>query len=477
MNKSVNQIFLCAFGLALVFLPAACSDNEPDASPVSDCTESLDFVSAFFATRDDSDASGETEFPMEDINPDNDGDLDDVAYLLQDEIGEGSALFFTQLVSGALIPFEPISADNYPSRISDKFRERYEEGYNNFYTYYYQYKYPSGWDDQPNGLGGYNFFPKTLGEKMEWEDIQEWGYDNNGYALFAMYFPYDNRFNSDFRVASDQTDINNLRASNFIGAYHSSSSPGRLRFRLYHLMCFFKLTLYIPIFNDQDKDDKGNTIRTGYPADALQDVQLLDALTQFNINWYTNISSDHAPTTTATNLTDRSNIYMFIPPLYSEFYEESEGLPPIVTVPLSTFYSPSELEELYKDDPNPYDTCWKINVYAILPAGQNYDQNHPEFPGLTWTDKNFIRINMRQNIGEVPKSFVFNGNTDPVQGGHLTGNSRLNIVQGGLQHLSLYIPRHGAAAVLVGADIIDWVHTYNDKWGLNQQAPGFDPEN
>lgn len=474
--KNKYAVIICT-GL---LMSGACTDKEP-GMVLSDNTVTLDYLSAEFATRaddeditdPDTDGEGDADDGIYDVTNSGHSDAEEALLLFDDAFSSGDALYFTQLVSGVLSPFQRKEFDDYPPSISENFKSRYPDGYDNLYTYYYVAKgdpgyYETAWEDQPAGLGGYNFFAKSTDTKMEWEDIQAWGYDNNGYALFAMYFPYDNEMNMDFQVPVDQTNIDALRKSNFIAAYHSSSSPGRVRFKLYHLMCYFKLTLYIPVFKDDDVDDKGNIIKSGYPADALQSVQLLDVLTDFNINWYANRSSDSSPACSARSGGERSNIEMFIPPLTTEFYgEESGGLPPVVNIKTSNFYNPDDTE-FY--DPEEIDQCWKIDVSALIPQGQDF-VNDPNYGTMIWSDKNFIRINMRQNIGEVPKTYIFNGNPDPVNGGHLTVGSNLTIEQGGIQHLSLYIPRHGAAAVLVGANVMDWQTAKNDQWGLNMEEP------
>lgn len=477
MKYIKKKIFLVA-GFACIIAFYSCSDK--DLAEVTTTAQEGEeaFIYAEIVTRapeDDETEPGDGDTDgVYDIYHSDQQDRNEATILFDDTFKNGDALYFTQLVSGILVPFQKKMATDYPASLPPSFVGRYPDEYSNLYTYYCVTEYdengelnkewyPTEWKGQEEGgMGGYNFFPQDLAHKMEWEDIEAWGYDNNGYALFALYFPYDNQLSLDFQVPADQTDISALRKSNFIGAYHSSSSSGRLRFRLYHLMCYFKLTLYIPVFKDDDVDDKGNRIRTGYPADALQEVQLLDVLTKFNINWYANRSSDDAPACAAIAGEQRNDIQMFIPPLTPEFYENS--LPPVVTINTSYFFNDDY-------DPNAIDECWKITVSALIPAGQNFDRNDSQYPGLIWSNKNFIRINMRQNIGEVPKTFVFNGNPDEVQGGHLVSGSDLSLEQGGIQHLSLYIPRHGAAAVLVGANVVDWQQAYNNQWGLSMEDP------
>lgn len=487
MNHKLQNIFYGVGGLGLLCL-VSCAEKDLYFPTSSDLYNSIDYIYAELATRadGDGDAGGDIDIPGDpdpgeegdgiyDVSPEGHYDNLEATKLLDDEFKDGDALFFSQLVSGMLVPFQSKNASEYPPSLPPSFASRYPDGYENLYTYYYvgeenEKWYPTEWKSQEEGgMGGYNFFPTDVEHKMEWEDIQAWGYDNNGYALYALYNPVENILNLDFNVPTDQTDISALRGSNFIGAYHSSSSSGRVRFKLYHLMCYFKLTLYIPVFKDDDLDANKNKIRSGYPADALQDVQLLDVLTDFNINWYANRNSDDAPACSAIAGGVRKNINMFIPPLTKEFYGTEDGLPPVVTIKTSNFFNSDDKENY---DPDETDECWKITVSALIPAGQKFAANDPNYPNWAWTDKNFIRINMRQNIGEVPKTYVFNGNTNPTLGGHFVSGD-LSVEQGNIQHLSLYIPRHGAAAVLVGANVVDWTTAENRQWGLNIK----DPEN
>ena len=465
------DIYFALAGIGLLSM-SSCNENEqgilkPSTDPLSGD------VYAEFSTKAGNEDPGESDSDVIfDATTGEHDDNDEARILFKDGFDLGDALYFTQLVSGVLPPFQGKNADDYPPTISPDFKEDYPNGYGNIYKYYYYPQYPTEWEDEPKGLGGYNFFAKNPltdeeGVKMEWEAIQAWGYDVNGFTFYAMYYPIDNELNLDFRVPVDQRNIDDLRRANFIGAYHSSSSPSRLRFKLYHLLCYFKLTLYVPVFNDNDVDEKGNKIRTGFPADAIQDVQLLDVLTDFDINWYANPTTDTAPVTAAVKSSERNDVYMFLPPLTKEFYPDTDGLPPVVNLKTSSFYRPDD--EGY--NPDATDLCWKITLSALIPAGQDFTADDPNYPGMVWTDKNFIRIHMRQNIGEVPKSYVFNGNPKGELGGHLTTDSDLTIAQGGIQHLSLYIPRYGAAAVLVGANVNDWKYRENNNMGMPAEDP------
>ena len=448
--KNIYKYIYITLGTSFLLTLTSCSDQELGGNNVRDA-KYLECVTADYAYPDDgviqSDPNTDTEEVVHDDNF-------EATTLLNDAIGEGSILYFSQL-SNTLVPF---TAEEWPIDAPETMIEKFgEENYPNLYEYHYEKKdYEAEWEDQPLGIGGYNFFPETPNKKMDWDDIKYWGLNNNGFSLFGLYFPYDNELNLTFKVEEDQSTLEALRKSNFIGAYHSSSQAyTRLRFRLFHLMAYLKVTLYVPVYNDDDRDKDGNKIRTGFPADALQSAQVLNVLTDFNINWYANRSSDTSPACSAISTGERSDINMYIPPLDS--YEN--GLPPIVNIKTGEYYNQDD--PLY--NPDAVDQCWEITISVLIPAGQNYPDTKQD-----WTNGNILRFNMRQNIGEVPKRYVFNGSSAMNLIG---GGDPLTISQGNIQHLNLYLPRNGAAAILLGATVEDWKQAYNDNMGLQKDPP------
>ena len=464
MNK-LKHIPIVFSLLFIVYCFTGCEQNEITENPVDQDLRHLDFVSAYFAS---SLEDGEEIPPIE--NPGSHTDNEEATTLLDDAFhSEGDrvdTLFFSQLAS-KLIPFQGIAKADYPENMPDRMTEKFIKEYPNIYRYFYKKEYSSVWEDEP---GGYNFLPTDTVTKMNWDDIKFWGKNNSGYVLYALFYPYNNVLprdasgNIDFKVEVDQTTKDALRKSNFIGAYHSSSKSGqRLKFKLYHLTSYIKVTLYIPVFKDDDTDDKGNTIRTGFPADALQSAEVRYVYNRFRINWYGGRSSDTAPITAVITDSPRENIKMYIPT--AEDYKDTDGLPPIVNIRISDFVRNAA------DNPDlpATDKCWKITLSALIPEGQDYPIGDETYPtGQTWTDLNFLSFNFRQNIGEVPKRFVFTGLSSY---GLIAGGDNLSIGQGKLQHLSLYIPRYGAQAVLLGATVKDWEQWYNDNMGLREDDP------
>lgn len=434
--------------IALLFLIAAisCSDRNMVEDPEGEGNAKyLECVNAVYATRGDDVGVEESD--------EHDDNFEATA-LLDDAMSDGDILYFSQL-SNTLVPF---IAEEMPQDAPERLTSRFgTDSYPNLYQYVFETKnYIPEWEDQPLGAGGYNFFPEPVENKMDWDDIKYWGLNNNGFALFALFFPYDNELNLNFQVQQDQTTLPALRKSNFIGAYHSSAGAyTRIRFRLYHLMAYLKVTLYVPVYNDDDRDDKNNKIRTGFPADALQKAEVLNVFTDFSINWYANRSSDTSPACSAISTGNRSDVFMYIPPMDSY----ADGVPPVVTIKTGAFYAQDD--PLY--DPDATDQCWEITLSALIPAGQDYADTKQD-----WTNGNILRFNMRQNIGDVPKRYVFNGSNAMNLIG---GGDPLTISQGNIQHLSLYLPRKGAAAILLGANVEDWKQASNDNMGMQQDPP------
>ncbi|MCH5224788.1 MAG: hypothetical protein J1D77_02270 [Muribaculaceae bacterium] len=479
MNKKILYTGLTA--LVLTFLSGCIDREESPEMPERDLV-ALEGVSAMFADEDglspEEGQEGEGDIEIEIEDPANHKDLNEVALLLDDMFhnepgGRVDTLFFSQLVSGKLVPFQGVSPENFPENMNQDMRERFAEGYPNLYRYYYQNRYSAVWEDEP---GGYNFFPTDTLKKMNWDHIKFWGKNNTGYVLYALYYPYNNILpfdetgNVDFKVETDQTTKEALRKSNFIGAYHSSAKSGqRLKFKLFHLASYLKVTLYVPVYNPNDSIMEGNKkvpFRSGFPADALIKGVVRNVYNRYSVNWYGGRSSDSAPVTSVVTTTPRTDVTMYMPT--AEDYPETNGLPPKVTVRVSDYIRDAEAQELPE-----YDECWKITLSALIPSGQDYPIGDNEFPqGQIWTDLNFLRFYFRQNIGDVPKVYVFTGNSSSG----LIGSGKLSIGQGELQHLSLYIPRYGAKAVLLNANVTDWEQWYNSNMGLRKDDPLESPQ-
>lgn len=493
-NNKISFIYRIFLPAALFMSAAGCQDKDLKGYDEAEGPRYVDGVEVSMApaTRagDDGDDEPDVTDPEGEFQPGLDDDNYLATELLADQfIGptdgnpdpdNRSVLYFTQFVPGKLVPFVALEKSDltqeYWDRMTEKMQEKYPDKYPNLYNYSYHLKYPANYDDNP---ATYNFFPNSPEEMMDWDDVKFWGRNGSLYSIFAMFYPYNNVFPYDadgtpaFRVQTDQTTLDNLRKSNFLGAYFGNSSANQpLKFHLYHLMAYLKVTLYIPVFNPDDEiieNGKKVKVRTGYPADALQKALIKDVMPNFAITWNANKSSGTAPSTAAVPSSERTNISMYIPG--PETYKDNpDKLPPVVKVPTKYFYN--ENDKKYNEDET--DDCWEITLSALIPAGQDYQKGENNVPNGTWTNTNFLQFDLRQNFGSL-KRYIFNGNPDQIEGGMIS-SGELNIGQGVLQHISLYLPRHGEAAVLLNAKVIKWQEAYNDNMGLRQEEKDKRPE-
>ncbi|MCH5226238.1 MAG: hypothetical protein J1F16_00250 [Muribaculaceae bacterium] len=291
---------------------------------------------------------------------------------------------------------------------------------NTLYTYLYKENRNADWDNF------FNFYPIEGTEYLEWSAIRQRGAVGNGYSLFAFYFPQDNQIH--FGVEQDQSDPINLLKSNVLGAYHSSSTLfSRLRFRLFHLMIYLKVTLYVPIY---DADDN-----SGYLIDGFQDALVLNPMTDYSISWRVIRSSDIDPPFVQPD--PKSHVESIIP--YSPTV-----VPESTTIETGT-YKPGETIET--------DNVYKYTFHVILPPqgtnfsnGVDFLQFRLKTPGGT---EKYYYFNDSQFAGLAEDEFTFN--------------------QGTYQNLELYLPRKGNETILVKAKVNDWNQ-------VTSQMPVFDSD-
>ena len=229
----------------------------------------------------------------------------------------------------------------------------------------------------------------------------------NGYIFFSMYFPQDNKVR--FNVESDQSEIENLRKSNVLGARHTTDAiDSRLRFRFYHLMAFLNVSLYVPIYDE--------TTNSGFLDDALEEGVVLDINRLFNINYSADVGADQAPSVKLQENAYLENVRMYIHP-------ESE----ITEINVSDFYPYAE---------NPTDKVRKYTLSAIFPAGQNIQEG------------DFLRFQLHTPGGSL-KKYVFSASIQ---------NITLQIEKGSVTQLGLYLPRNENNTIVINAEILDWNH-------------------
>lgn len=285
----------------------------------------------------------------------------------------------------------------------------------------------TGWMDPPEGPGGYNFTPLANTTPLEWKDIKANGFFQNGYALFALYYPVGNTIRYD--VETDQNSLDNLMKSDVLGAYHSTSALfTRIKFNLFHLMTYLKVTVFVPIYDE--------TSKTGFFSDSFVSATLLNAYKDFVIDWGTIRSSDtEGPVTLYDQSAEKVDINMFTHP-------RDVSTDKIVDLRYKDYVNDTFTEQPVVGD---FDKVRVMNFSVIVPVQPaDYAQN------------DFFKFVFRTLSGE-EKTYYFN--FSQYAGGT---NSDIKMNQGTLQHFLLYLPRKGRQAVLMKADVINWEDYYTE---------------
>ena len=293
--------------------------------------------------------------------------------------------------------------------------------------YLYKYQYYSNdnatWDSE------YNFMTMSGRKPIVWQTVKELGSVGNSFAFFAMYFPEGQ--NPKFSINSDQTggesdpyDQTNFKQSDILGAYHATSGLyTRLRFRLFHLMTYLKVTLYVPVYRDAIEGD--NQSYSGFKEGALKESYLLGAATDFTIEWRANRSSD-----TEAPLVQRGNT---LQPIKMYLHEATTDEP--IQIVVKDYYNnpQSETDDVY---------AYNFSVLFPQPSALSNDEIRLCFP--------------IESIDGNVKYYYFS-TSQVIQ---TTGN--LSLKQGTMQQLYLYLPRTVNETILIGAKILEWGESDTD---------------
>ena len=333
---------------------------------------------------------------------------------------EGSLLYISQMGSSSA------NNPNFTVGASD-----------NLYIYSYEENPDASWDAE----GTYNFYPTTLTKAIEWEDVRGRGSVGNAFSLYALHFPVDNAVR--FDVETDQRELEDFKKSDILGAYHATSALyTRLRFRLYHLMVYLRVTLYVPVYEVQFDEKTNEYLYSGFREDAFEHAQMRKATTGFNIDWRVNRSSDtDAPLTVLNTAAGYTNQTI-------QMYRHDAGQTPEQTeITLGDFYDYPEGDEFAS-------TTDKVYVYNFSVL----------FPGQVFGNE-FLHFQFR-TPGGTYKNYTFSASQLK------TGATDFGFTQGTLQHLSLYLPRKGNETILVGARILDWTDASTDMTVTDQTSSG-----
>lgn len=316
--------------------------------------------------------------------------------LIIKDFDTGSILYFSQLGTIDTPNFSDLSENGHP--------------------YCYQYVYSP--DPSANWDKGYNFKHKTGTNPFDWKSVPELGSVGNAFSFFAMYFPVDNVVK--WNVQTDQSEKSAFLKSDIMGAYHATSSLyTRMRFNLFHLMVYLKVTIYVPVFESSDNNNNFNI--SGFEADALQGAYVLNANTGFNIDWLAVRSSDKmAPLTQSTE--PKANIKMF----------QHEATDDIETIDVRNYYAGGSLTE---DEVRTYS-------FSVIFPSQNFGDN-------------FLCFALKDKDDSI-RYFYFSGS-------QIVGDSgNYSLSQGTLQELFLYLPRNSNETILVGANVLPWKDSVTD---------------
>ena len=180
------------------------------------------------------------------------------------------------------------------------FQEQDAEESTPTYKYVYYYNPNADWEK------GFNFKPAdgnqivqddgstVNGNALNWDDVGRFGSFGNGYSLFAMYYPVDNV--PKLKVQTDQSTLENLMKSDIMGAYHSTSALySRVRFRMFHLMVYLKVNLYVPVFRDDMTKGGKQQNSSGYLRGDLTKAEVVHSFTDIGMEWGAIRGSDTAP--------------------------------------------------------------------------------------------------------------------------------------------------------------------------------------
>lgn len=386
-------------------LMGACSEHEEGTQPTSEyCNDDCIFV----AKNDVRKASGVGEDDTEETEP-----------IIIGGFEKGDLLYFSQMPQGKDPNFSDFDKD----------------ALNYLYIYEYNETENASWSE------GYNFQVHEDKKGFNWDDVLKVGPSGNAFKFFGFYFPVDQT--PTWCVQTNQTGSKedgyskeNFMKSDIMGAYHATSSIfTRMRFRLFHLMTYLKVTLYVPVY-DGSSDNPDDLSYSGYNEGALQGGYVMDAITDFTIEWAVAKSSDsEAPLVQTKADAKKQHIQM-----YRHQSDESS----IKSLEVADYYS--EPVDGITDGVD------KVRTYhfSVLFPTQNFDGN-------------FLCFAL-QTPGGTTKYYYFSAAQLISHDGDSFG-----LTQGTLQQLYLYLPRKTNQTVLVSAKILPWKDATTDMT-VNKQS-------
>lgn len=403
MKKILLHSILVALGISAM----SCSDSEPEQNP--DGVQETEVSSIFVGSSKIRAADGIEGEGTSDTDP-----------IIISNFSNGDLLYFSQM----------------PQGYSPNFSDYTQEALSYLYVYRYNGNENATWSQ------GENFSVSGDRLSFNWDRVMAVGPSGNSFKFFAFHYPVQNvvRWN----VETDQTggdgneyDTSNFMKSDIMGAYHATSSLfTRMRFRLFHLMTYLKITLYVPVYDGNFSDPEKQEY-SGFDEGALMGGYMLNAITDFNIEWAAAKSSDtEAPLVQTDASSRRSNLKMYRHPDHED---------EISQINVRKFYS-QHVDGIEGD----YDNVRTYNFSVI-------------FPNQTF-DSDMLCFALKTPGGDTKYYYFSNNQT------LLSDEQRFELTQGTLQQLYLYLPRKTNQSIIVGAKILPWEDTVTDMTVNKQQT-------
>lgn len=348
-----------------------------------------------------------------------DSETDNSAPIIISQFQENDLLYFSQM----------------PQAGSPNFEDWTEETLN----YMYVYKYVP--DDEASWADGYNFAVVDGRMGFNWDNVLAVGPSGNAFKFFAFHFPVGQQ--PVWSVQTDQTGSNgdpfatdNFMKSDIMGAYHSTSAIfTRMRFRLFHLMTYLMVKIYVPVY-DGTSADYNDQSYSGFNPGAMKGAYVLNASTDFKIEWAAAKSSDsEAPLVQADETKPKNNIKMYRHNIDSDTEK---------TIDVTPYYG-GQVDGIT-------DNQDRVRTYqfSVLFPTQNFTGDFLCFALTTpGGDTKYYYFRGEQIVGAEGTSF--------------------GLTQGTLQELELYLPRKTNQTVVVGAKILPWKNAETDMT-VNKQT-------
>ena len=301
------------------------------------------------------------------------------------------------------------------------------------------------WDDEDC----YNFTPYEQDDQFGWNKILEKGTYNTFFTLYCLWFPLEYTIRSEvnesgainYSVMKDQSELDDLMRSDILGAYHTTKNIfSKLQFRLFHLMTYLRIRLYVPVYDDNKN--------TGFRDNALQYATLDNVTPYFAIDWNVNRSSDEqGPVVSA--LSGDGSIKMYLHP---QEQREIESLEYKKYLP-ATGYPDQGID-------GDFDEVRAYDFSVIIPKQKGTEEDGKE---NNFADTEFINFYLRSNSGSTTRYYF----KQSLSGS--ANNSSLELEQGVFQYIELYVPRVGNQVVFVGAAVNPWNQMTTDMILKKQQ--------